>query len=85
MATAAPVFTSTPSGITLGVATYNWIAVPGLTYQYSYDGTTWTTTSSTSSNTSLNLIPGSYTFRLRGIDSQGNHTAVATAAAFSVI
>jgi hypothetical protein len=85
VATAAPVFTSTPSGITLGVATYSWVAVPGLTYQYSYDGTTWTTTSSTSSNTSLNLIPGTYTFRLRGTDSRGNHTAVATAGSFSVL
>ena len=83
--TAAPVFTSTPSGITFGVATYTWTAVPGLTYQYSYNGTTWTTTTSTSSNTTINLIPGSYTFRLRGVDSAGNHTAVATASAFSVI
>jgi large repetitive protein len=85
VAAAAPVFTSTPSGITLGVATYTWTAVPGFTYQYSFNGTTWTTTSSTSSNTSINLIPGSYTFRLRGTDSHGNHTAIATAASFSVL
>jgi large repetitive protein len=83
--TAAPVFTSVPSGVTLGVATYRWTATPGLTYQYSYDGVHWSTTTTTSSNSSLNLIPGSYTFRLRGVDSLGNHTAVATAATFSVI
>jgi hypothetical protein len=74
----APTFTSVPSGLIIGVASYSWTAVPGLTYEYSYDGVNWNTPDTTSSNTTINLIPGSYTFHLRGIDSRGNRTAIAS-------
>jgi predicted phage tail protein len=81
VAAGAPTFTSTPpaSSSILNSITFKWVAVAGFTYQYSYDGVTWNTTTTSSSNTTPNYwISGSHTFYLRGTDGAGNHTAIAT-------
>jgi HD domain len=81
---AAPTLLTTPPALSLfSMVTFSWVASPGLTYQYSYNGVTWfTTPTRTSYSAWLNI--GRHTFRLRGIDSQGATTAV-TSFTFQVL
>jgi predicted phage tail protein len=81
---AAPTLLTTPPALSLfSMVNFSWIANPGLNYQYSYDGVTWHNTPSHSSY-SARLNFGTYTFRLRGVDSRGAVTAV-TSFTFRVI
>ncbi|HEX4728022.1 MAG TPA: hypothetical protein VH298_09500, partial [Jatrophihabitans sp.] len=81
---AAPTLLTTPPALSLfGQVTFTWVARQGLTYQYSYDGVTWSTTPTRTSYSAW-LGIGSHTFRLRGIDSRGAATAV-TSFTFGVI
>ena len=73
---AAPtLLTTPPSQTSVKLVTFTWLASLGLTYQYSYDGVTWTNTPTLISY-SATLKNGTYTFRLRGVDSHGVATAV---------
>ena len=78
VATAAPVFLTTPPAkSSVKTASFTWIPDFALHYQYSYDGLTWLSTSSNWTQTNT-LKNGTYTFRLRGIDSHGNVTAISS-------
>ena len=73
---AAPVLLTTPPSVSPAKdVTFSWIARPGLSYQYSYDGTHWSPTN-TRASYAAKLQPGTYTFQLRGIDANGAPTAV---------
>jgi len=73
---AAPtLLTTPPAQSSVKLVTFTWLATLGMTYQYSYDGVTWTNTTTLASYTAT-LKAGTYTFRLRGVDSQGVATAV---------
>jgi hypothetical protein len=76
-AAAPTLITTPPSKSSAKVVTFIWLANPALTYQYSYDGFTWATTTTLISNTGA-LKGGIYTFHLRGIDGNGVTTAVST-------
>ena len=75
---AAPTLLTTPSAKSGNKhVTFTWIATPGMTYQYSYDGVTWAATTTFFSYTAT-LKKGTYTFRLRGVDRRGATTDAAT-------
>ena len=75
MLSAAPTLLTTPPVQTsLKLVTFTWLASLGMTYQYSYDGVTWTNTPTLISY-SATLKAGTYTFRLRGVDLNGVPTA----------
>ncbi len=86
IAAGAPTLLSKPASIILigNSGTFTWTAVSGLSYQYSLDGGPWTTTSSPNRQTVSLPALGGHTFRLRGSDSIGNHTAI-TAYTITVI
>jgi len=86
IASAAPTLLSKPSATLLlgNSGTFTWTSVPGLTYQYSLDGGGWTNTASSSSQKVTLSVLGSHSFRLRGTDTLGNHTAI-TAYSVTVI
>ncbi|MGH8960553.1 MAG: HD domain-containing phosphohydrolase [Jatrophihabitantaceae bacterium] len=79
IATGAPALLSKQALILLGNSgTVRWTAIAGLSYQYSLDGSAWKNTSSGNQQT-VTLAPlVTHTFRLRGTDSLGNHTATTT-------
>ncbi len=75
---AAPTLLTTPPAKSSNKnITFTWVFQPGLTYQYSFDGVHWATTTTLTSYL-VKLQPGFYTFRLRGIDSHFAPTAVTT-------
>jgi hypothetical protein len=73
---AAPTLVTTPPAkSSTKDVTFRWLSEPGLTYQYSYNGINWATTTTLTTYTAK-LPPGFYTFRLRGIDSHFAPTGV---------
>ncbi|HET6210573.1 MAG TPA: hypothetical protein VFD94_09345, partial [Jatrophihabitans sp.] len=73
---AAPtLLTTPPTHTSVKLVSFTWLAALGMTYQYSYDGVTWTNTPTLISY-SATLKNGTYTFRLRGVDVHGVATAV---------
>jgi hypothetical protein len=77
IAAGKPTVTSSPGStvlLGLGSATFVWNAVPGLSYEYSFNGGGWKATSSSNRQTVSVGLLGSYTFKLHAVDSQGNHS-----------
>jgi HD-GYP domain-containing protein (c-di-GMP phosphodiesterase class II) len=78
VAAAAPtLLTTPPAKSSTKTVTFTWIANPGMTYQYSYDGLTWSSTTTLISY-SAKLKGGTYTFHLRGLDTHSVATAETT-------
>ncbi len=76
---AAPVLLTTPPAKSSNkIIIFTWLPVLGLSYQYSYDGITWSPTTTNASYTTTRMKNGTYTFRLRGVDPFGTATAVAS-------
>jgi len=75
LAAAPTLLTTPPAQTSIKIVSFTWLAALGMTYQYSYDGVTWTNTPTLISY-SATLKNGTYTFRLRGVDMHGVPTAV---------